>query len=198
MVRYVAPLALALLLGCDEAKPPSAPVVGELPDAAKSAGEEQQADAAAENAPPAEDFRPPIAANLLEFVPKTLDGVAARNRTAMKSSPIAAASYKGKDRAVYNVKIVGPKSSESERRSKYPLLGKEGETSQDGGIEAKGLKVGEFDAERLYDKKKKLSEVVVLVNPFVLVDVNVAPTDDPDHATKLLEEIDLKGASLLR
>ncbi len=144
-----------------------------------------------------EDPRSPIAVNLQEFLPAELDGVRARRRQAVKTAPIAYAFYEGDDHT-FNVNITGPNQTEEQRRAAYPVIGNEGEKLDIGPVEVEGLKVGEYDAQKSFDSKRKKAEVIVLVNPFVEVKVSVQPARKADEAVKLLDEIDLDGISKLR
>lgn len=194
----------AFILGCEtQTKTPSAPPVPDIPlpppkTDAGSADKKEESDALdAGGEAKMEDPKAPIAPNLLEYVPHTLAGVKARQRQAVKTSPIAYAFYKG-GKKTYNVSLTGPNQKEADRRAAYPLLGKEGEKDTMGTVEMTGLKVKDFDAVQLFDKKKKKSEAIVLVNPFVEVKVTVQPADKADEAVKLLDELDLEGISNLR
>ena len=193
---------LGLFLGCEtKTKTPSAPPVPDIPlpprhDAGSEAAQAAPAEGDGGTKAKMEDPKSPIAPNLLEYVPHMFAGVKARQRQAVKTAPIAYAFYKG-DKKTYNVSLTGPNQKEAERRAAYPLLGKD-EKETMGTVEIRGLKVKEFDAVRLYDKKKRKSEAIVLVNPFVEVKVTVQPTDEKDEALEHLDELDLEGISTLR
>ncbi len=193
-------LLVVLTLSCDSnQRTPSPPPVPDiaLPGAESDAAATQSDGDGGTAADPLDGLRAPTAENLMEFVPELLDGVKARRRQAIKSSPIVHGFYQSAERRIYNLGLNGPTEQEATRRGRYPLLGKD-ETQTSGPEEIKGLKVGGFDAQRTYDSKRKKSEVVVLVNPFVEVKLSVAPTDDADEAVALLSEIDLAGISKLR
>ena len=172
------------------------PDVGSAADTGSAAAEgTARGDAGA--AAPMEDPRSPIAVNLLEFVPEMLDGVKARRRQLIKTAPIVHGFYQSDDRRVYNLHITGPTETDSERRGRYPVLGKD-EKKKSGPLEHQGFMLGEFEGQRTYDAKGKKSTSVVLVNRFVEVKLSVAPTDKPDESTKLLEQVDLQGVSRLQ
>lgn len=196
-------ISFVFVLGCEQQKTPSAPPVPDIalpetPDvAAKTPASDAGVAESESDADPMYDPRSPIATNLVEFVPETLAGVKARRRTIVKTSPIAHGHYNGPKRKMYNVHITGPNQSAEQRRAAYPLLGTD-KTDEMGSLKMKGLKIGDWEGQRTYDKKKKKSEAVLLVNPFVEVKVSAAPTKDPDEAVELLEEIDLEGLSRLR
>ena len=191
---------LLLLGGCENNQktptPPPAPDLGLTIDSGPAA---PSADAGAPDVTTEpEETLAPIAENLIAFIPETLDGVSARRRQAVKSAPIVHGYYPGEKRKVYNLNITGPNKSERERREMYPLLGKDESTSSDK-EEVRGFQLAGFDAQRTYEPKKKKAETVVLVNPFVEVRLTIAPTDDKEEATKLLQkEVDLVGVSKLR
>lgn len=206
MFRHLIAGTLAIaVIGCEsKPKTPSAPPVPDIPlpktpDASGTTDDAGSADAGGDDAgDEMKDPRSPIAPNLLPFVPEVLDGVRARRRQAVKTSPKAYAFYQGAKHKTYNVQLTGPETTEAKRRAAYPLLGKEGESKDNGIVETTGLKIAGFDAQRTYDSKKKKSEVVVLVNPFVEVKLSVQPAKKADEATKLVEELDLEGISKLR
>lgn len=203
MFRFIQPVLIIALAcaSCDSSQrtpsPPPVPDIalpGNVADAGKTAEAPDEADG---GSAPMEDPRSPIAENLIEFIPEVLDGVRVRRRETVKTAPIVHGYYPGEKRKVYNLHITGPNQSEADRRAQYPLLGKD-EKETSGPLELKGFKIDEFEGQRTYDAKRKKSEAVVLVNPFVEVKLSVAPTDKADESIKLLDEVDLKGVSKLR
>lgn len=207
-------LLLASLLvfgaGCEKMKLPERPPAPDVPlppqsdagsanaDAAAGSDNAAGGDASAADKPKIEDPKSPIGPNLLPFLPETLGGVRARKRQEIKSAPIVHAFYVGEKRKAFNVHISGPTQKYEQRIAAYPLLGKDGEKTDNGGYETVGLKIGDYVGQRTYDTRKKKCETVLFVNEFVEVKVSVQPAAKAGESTKLVEELDLAGLSELK
>lgn len=197
----------ALLVACEsKTRTPKAPPVPDIPmphhekDAGppKKAKADSDAGTAKKDKKDAmKDAQSPIAPNLVRYVPETLAGVKARRRQAVKTAPKAYAYYIGKHHVTYNVELIGPNQTSKQRHEAYPLLGKD--KKEDGALgKIQGFKMGTYEGQRTYNEKKKKSEVVLLVNPYVMVILSVQPTKKPDAARDLLKELPLADIAKLR